>query len=167
MLLENLNIDTADLPRLEDRDFKPVQKDYFYFRISSWSLFFFMLCVLGAMISLFGQLYFGYWLFPILGLWLWALIVERIAFKFRGYSVRDLDVSFRRGWLFKRMTTVPLNRVQHCEFSQGPISRLFDLATVKIFTAGGTSSDLDIRGLHKEEAIKLRDHIMELSSRHV
>ena len=75
-----------------------------------------------------------------------------------------MDVSFRRGWIVHRMTTVPLNRVQHCEFSQGLLGRLFDLATVRVFTAGGTSSDLDIRGLRKEDAIKVRDYITKLSA---
>lgn len=166
MLLENLKIDPADLPQLEARDFTPLEKDYLYFRITAWSLFYLMLSGVGAMLSLFGQVLFTYWLYPLLSLWVLMFIFERIGFKYRGYCIRSLDVSFRRGWLFHRLTTVPLNRVQHCEFNQGPLGRLFDLATVKVYTAGGNSSDLDIRGLRKEDAIKVREHIMELSSRH-
>lgn len=164
MLLENLNLEIDAIPRLEDRDFVLLERDYLYYRITGKVLFLMLLSGVGATISLLGSLYFAYWLYPILGILVLVLIVELIGFKYRGYAVRTKDVSFRSGWLFHRMTTVPLNRLQHCEFTQGPLGRLFDLATVKVFTAGGNSSDLDIRGLRKENAIKLRDHITQLSA---
>jgi len=164
MLLENLKLDIAEIPHLEARDFHLLERDYLYYRITGKVLFLLVLSGIGATISLFGKLYFGYWLYPILGLLALILLVEFVGFKFRGYAIRTKDVSFRSGWLFHRMTTVPLNRVQHCEFTQGPLGRLFDLATVKVFTAGGNSSDLDIRGLKKEDAIKVRDHITQLSA---
>lgn len=166
MLLENLKINPEELPKLEERSFSPLERDYLYFRITAWSIFYLFLSAVGAMVSLFGSLLFTYWLIPILALWVLMFVFEVIGFRYRGYCIRDLDVSFRRGWLFHSLTTVPLNRVQHCEFNQGPLGRLFDLATVKVYTAGGNSSDLDIRGLRKEDAIKVRDHIMELSSRY-
>ena len=164
MLLENLNLEIDAIPRLEERDFVLLERDYLYYRITGKVLFLMLLSGVGATISLLGSLYFFYWLYPILGILVLVLIVELIGFKYRGYAVRTKDVSFKSGWLFHRMTTVPLNRLQHCEFTQGPLGRLFDLATVKVFTAGGNSSDLDIRGLRKENAIKLRDHITQLSA---
>ncbi len=164
MLLENLKLNIDEIPRLEDRDFQLLEKDYLYYRLTGRILVLLMLSGVGAMISLFGKLYFAYWLLPILGLLILILLFEIVGFRFRGYAIRTKDVSFRSGWLFRRMTTVPLNRVQHCEFTQGPLGRLFDLATVRVFTAGGNSSDLDIKGLRKEDAIKLRDHITQLSA---
>lgn len=164
MLLENLKLEIDAIPRLEERDFVDLERDYLYYRITGKVLFLMLLSGVGASVSLFGKLYFGYWLYPILGILFLVFTVELIGFKYRGYAVRSKDVSFRSGWLYHRMTTVPLNRVQHCEFTQGPLGRLFDLATVKVFTAGGNSSDLDIRGLRKENAIKLRDHITTLSA---
>lgn len=166
MLLQNLKLNPEELPQIEARDFTKLDSDYLYFRITAWSLFCIVISGIGAMVSLFGQLTVWYWLIPIVFVWILRMVFEIIGFKYRGYCIRELDVSFRRGWLFHSMTTIPLNRVQHCEFTQGPLNRLFDLATVKVYTAGGTSSDLDIRGLHKKDAIKVRDHIMELSSRY-
>ncbi|QNR23761.1 PH domain-containing protein [Croceimicrobium hydrocarbonivorans] len=164
MLLENLNLTLEDIPRLEDRDFKGLERDYLYYRITGRVLFLLLISGVGASISLFGKMHFGYWLYPVLGILFLVLVLETVGFKYRGYSIRSMDVSFRRGWIVHRMTTVPLNRVQHCEFSQGLLGRLFDLATVRVFTAGGTSSDLDIRGLRKEDAIKVRDYITKLSA---
>lgn len=164
MLFENLKLEPNELPRLEERDFHKLEKDYLYYRITGRVLFVLLASGIGASISLFGRLHFTYWLLPLGGLLMLMLIFELIGFKYRGYAIRSKDVSFRRGWLFHSMTTVPLNRVQHCEFTQGPLGRLFDLATVKVFTAGGNSSDLDIKGLRKEDAIKVRDHITQLSA---
>jgi len=164
MLLENLNLKLHDIPRLEDRDFKGLERDYLYYRITGRVLFLLLISGVGASISLFGKMHFGYWLYPVLGILFLVLVLESVGFKYRGYSIRSMDVSFRRGWIVHRMTTVPLNRAQHCEFSQGLLGRLFDLATVRVFTAGGTSSDLDIRGLRKEDAIKVRDYITKLSA---
>jgi membrane protein YdbS with pleckstrin-like domain len=60
---------------------------------------------------------------------------------------------------------LPFNRVQHAEVSNGPLQRKYGLATLKFFTAGGSSVDLKIDGLHKERAEKMRSFIMEKSGR--
>ena len=164
MNFENPTVNIEEIPRLADRDFEPLEEDYLYFRISGRSLFYLFAAGIGSLFSLFGKVYFWYWLGPILSLWALSLIFEFVGFKYRGYCLRQMDVSYRSGWLFHTMTTIPLNRVQHCEYSQGPIGRLFDLAQVKVFTAGGTSSDLSIKGLRNEQAIRLRDQITQLSS---
>ena len=81
-------------------------------------------------------------------------------------ALRENDISYKSGLLFFTMTSIPLNRLQHCEVSQGPLGRLFDLASVKIYTAGGSTSDLSIGGLKKEAAHRLRDHITRLSAQY-
>lgn len=164
MLLENFQIARTDLPQLEERQFEALEQDYLYFRITGRMLFLLMLSGFASLFSLFGGLNFWYWLIPVLALSLIMILVEVIGFKYRGFCLREKDVSYRSGWIFHSMVTVPLNRVQHCEYSQGPLGRLFDLAQVKVFTAGGSNSDLVIRGLNKDSAIRLRDQITKLSS---
>lgn len=78
-----------------------------------------------------------------------------------GYALRDQDVTHRSGVWWHTVTTVPFSRMQHCEISQGPVQHAFGLATLRIFTAGGTSSDLSIDGLLKEEAVRIKDFITE------
>jgi membrane protein YdbS with pleckstrin-like domain len=60
-----------------------------------------------------------------------------------------------------------LVRIQHSEVTRGPLQRLFELATVKIYTAGGQQSDLSIPGLTPDEAYKVRDYINKLVREHV
>ena len=67
----------------------------------------------------------------------------------------------RKGVLFKSTTTIPFNRVQHCEISQGPIQRMFNLHTLEIFTAGGGKSDLAIPGLEGDTAQQIKEFIVK------
>lgn len=80
-------------------------------------------------------------------------------YRYKGYALRERDVIYKKGWLWRSSTVVPFNRIQHSEIDQGPIERLFGLSKLKIFTAGGASSDLNIPGLLPETANKLKDYI--------
>ena len=92
------------------------------------------------------------------------LLEEIKGFKKRGYALRQRDITYKKGFLIHSQTTIPFNRVQHCETTQGPLSRAFGLMSLKVFTAGGASSDLRISGLRPEEANRLKDFITEASS---
>jgi membrane protein YdbS with pleckstrin-like domain len=80
-------------------------------------------------------------------------------YKRRSYALRERDVTYKKGWLFFSTTTIPFNRIQHTEVSQGPLERRFELCSLKIYTAGGATSDLSIPGLEQAEAQELRDYI--------
>ncbi len=163
-LLENLQISVDELPAQEKVDYKPLEEDYLYMRLTSRGLFMILLAGILTLVSFSTELPFIYWT-PV-----WALLIvllfvlEILGFKIKGYAIRSKDVSYKSGLLFFNMTSVPLNRIQHVEFSQSPLGRLFDLASVKVFTAGGASSDMTIHGLTKESAQKLRDYIIKLSA---
>jgi membrane protein YdbS with pleckstrin-like domain len=78
----------------------------------------------------------------------------------RGYVVRDKDIVFRSGGIWRSVTAVPFNRVQHVETSNTPLDRKFDLANLQIFTAGGSGGDLTISGLGADTAEQLRVYIL-------
>ena len=61
----------------------------------------------------------------------------------------------------KRITTVPFSRIQHIEIDEKPISRLFNLASISVYTAGDSSDDLEIRGLDKEKAQQIKEFISQ------
>ena len=77
-----------------------------------------------------------------------------------GYVVRDRDIVFRSGVLWRSVTAVPYNRIQHVETSNTPLDRKFGVATLKLFTAGGSGGDLKIDGLDADIAEQLRVHIL-------
>jgi len=95
---------------------------------------------------------------------IYALVLNVLNFKIQGYALRLNDVVYRRGVLFRKITTIPFNRVQHCEIKQGPIERLFNLKTLEVYTAGGATSDLKIPGLPDDRAQELKDFIITQGS---
>ena len=66
------------------------------------------------------------------------------------YALRERDISYKSGLLIKKITTVPFSRIQHVEIDEKPISRLFGLASLSVYTAGDSSDDLVVKGLKKE-----------------
>jgi membrane protein YdbS with pleckstrin-like domain len=96
----------------------------------------------------------------------WSLAVTILGFPKKGYLVREKDVSFQKGLITYKLTTVPFNRIQHVEVTQGILAKMYGLSTVKIYTAGGTSSDLSIPGLPVNDAQKLKAFLSEKISEH-
>lgn len=84
-----------------------------------------------------------------------------IAVPRMGYAVRDKDVLYRAGVFVQSVTAVPYNRLQHVEKDSTPLDRYFDIANLKLFTAGGAGGDLRIEGLSNTEAERLRAHLLE------
>lgn len=164
MLLENLEIKPEDLPQIEKVEFQKLESDYLYMRITTWGMFFLILAAVLVILVFTTPVpawqYFGGWSLALMI----TIPIEIIAFKIKGYALRQKDVSYKSGLFFFKMISVPFNRIQHCEISQSALERLFNLATVKVYTAGGSGSDLSIKGLEKEGAMKLRDYITKLSA---
>jgi len=96
------------------------------------------------------------WLLVLIVLFVWPVI----AFPKRGYVVRDKDILFRKGVVWRAVTAVPFNRIQHVETSNTPLDRRYGLATLQLFTAGGSSGDLKIDGLATSVAEQLRIYIL-------
>lgn len=90
-----------------------------------------------------------------------SLILARYRYDIKGYVIRKHDIVYRRGIFFRRVTTIPFSRMQHCEIQEGPLERLFGLNTLLVFTAGGSSSDLALPGLPPDEAGRLRNYILQ------
>ena len=89
------------------------------------------------------------------------LVWPFIAVPRMGYVVRDKDMVYRTGVLWRSVTAVPFNRIQHVETSNSPLDRRFSLSTLKLFTAGGTGGDLKIDGLNADRAEQLRALVLE------
>lgn len=93
-----------------------------------------------------------------------ALVI--LGFPKKGYLLREQDVSFRSGLLVYKLTSIPFNRIQHVEVSQNMIEKSFGLSSIKIFTAGGSVSDLCIPGLLPEKAHQIEAFLLSKVSQH-
>lgn len=101
---------------------------------------------------------------PLLGLFvIFADVFVYLHFHHRacGYALRERDLHYKHGVLWQALVSLPFTRVQHVEVERGPIERLFGLATLKFFTAGGGSADMKIPGLLSADATKLRNFVLQ------
>lgn len=72
------------------------------------------------------------------------------------YEVGENELDIARGIIWRARFVIPFVRVQNTDTKQGPILRMFNLASVTVSTAAGEHV---IPGLAFEEADVLRDRI--------
>lgn len=102
---------------------------------------------------------------PLIALVLAALISRLVLKKaaVKGVALRTHDIAYQSGLHWRKIVILPFNRVQHVEVSSGPLQRKFGLATLKFFTAGGSSVDLKVDGLKRERAEQIRTFVLNES----
>jgi membrane protein YdbS with pleckstrin-like domain len=80
--------------------------------------------------------------------------------KARSYAMREHDILFQDGLFWQKTTAVAFNRIQHIDLTHGPVERKYKIASLKFFTAGGSSVDLKIPGLPEKDAEQIRTLIL-------
>ena len=77
-----------------------------------------------------------------------------------GYQLGAEELSLRRGLVAVQLRTARYDRTQAVDVVEPVIARLFRLAAVRVETAGGQSSVIEIAYLKKSDAEALRDDIL-------
>ncbi len=90
----------------------------------------------------------------------WSVVWPLIAVPRRGYVVREKDLLYKSGVLWRSVKACPFNRVQHTKLDNTPLDRRFDLASLSVFPAGGGRGNR-VRGLGRETAERLRVYISD------
>jgi membrane protein YdbS with pleckstrin-like domain len=91
-----------------------------------------------------------------------GLILFRIPsrrYHARGYSMADERLRIVSGIWFKSDTVVPFGRVQHIDVEQGPIARMYGLATLTVHTAGSHNASVHLAGLAHDDALNMRETV--------
>lgn len=70
------------------------------------------------------------------------------------------DLIVARGRWWRQVTVVPYGRIQFVDIDEGPLLRLFGLATLKLNTASA-SSDAAIAGIPRGDARELRERLSQ------
>jgi membrane protein YdbS with pleckstrin-like domain len=79
-----------------------------------------------------------------------------------GYQLREDDLLFTRGIMWKRFVAVPYGRMQLVDINRGPIARSMGLSELKFVTAAA-SAGVTIPGLLAADAETLRDHLVAVA----
>jgi len=165
----NENQNVLSLPSVEDIDLHPLQKSYLLAQILSTFLFL-LIPTIGCSLLYFIQpeeLPVGLpsqifpMVFGLISAWfLISAFSKVLGFRHKAYGLREKDILYRSGLIWRNETIVPFNRIQHVELGQGPIERLFSLSRIRVFTAGGSQSDLVIPGLTTENAQRIKTYLV-------
>ncbi|PST47950.1 hypothetical protein COO72_10415 [Bifidobacterium callitrichos] len=101
--------------------------------------------------------WWGFWQRLIVGLFAAYAVLDlltqplqtKYAYTFYRFRIGGRDLRTRKGWLLRKSTAVPYNRVQHVDTKQNPVLRHFHLTTVVVHTA---SDEVEIEALDTDEA---------------
>lgn len=163
-MFQNPEISLAELPGTDNVDWQILDPSYKTVRrlqnliaIVITAIPLVLLTTLTYIPLLPAAIFWGIWLLGAGALSIWP----GISVPKRAYVLRDNDILFRKGVVWRSLTAIPFNRVQHVETSNTPFDRKYELATLQLFTAGGSSGDLRIDGLSEDVAEQLRAFILE------
>lgn len=162
MAFVNLQINLSELPIADELVMEPMAESYV--REVKAQLLIIFLSILIASVLPFLLTQITLLLAVPAFVLLLAIVISRLVIRkaqVKGVSLREFDVAYRSGLFWRKTVIVAFNRVQHVEVSSGPLQRKFGLATVKFFTAGGSSVDLKVDGLSTERAEQMRTFIAD------
>ena len=166
----NETINTKDLPRFEEVEFSKLEDAYWKVILIKILIYFVIISIGFGLLVYFDAVHNNmelgiadFMLAKIIGILLFFLLIlglSRISFKKKGYAFRTYDVLYKSGIIATNTIIIPYNRVQNVALHEGLVSRFFGLSEIQIFTAGASSSDIEIPGINKDEAENIKQLLM-------
>jgi len=143
-------------------DSKPHPRVVAVWRIAAliWAALFAAACVVATLIAEISSLWA---LAPALLAVALALYMPGARWRAWSYRVGEIDLRLARGVLWRTESVVLHARIQHVDTRQGPVERMFGLASVVVYTAGSVGAMVSIPGLIAADAEALRDRLAALS----
>lgn len=159
----NLQLNVDSLPGHEEVELHPISRKYLVkMQIGTGvSLIFFAVGFLTAFYFSPPEIHPYLWLAAVFILLIfgWSFFNNIMYVKRSGYALREQDIIFQRGFLFQRTTVVPFNRIQHVTVERSFLDKVLNISTVKVFTAGGSGSDINIPGIYSNTATSVKEEI--------
>lgn len=164
MAFVNLQLAIDDLPAANDIEMEPMAVQYRR-EVLTQQFFIWIPALIGSFLPFILTQRFFLLAIPVfvllLGLFIGSMMVRMS--KVKGIALRENDIAYRSGLYWRKTVVLAFNRVQHVEVSSGPLQRRFELATLKFFTAGGSSVDLKVDGLSMSRADQIRAYVLSKS----
>lgn len=159
----NSTVSFDSLPKFESVPFQPLNKNYLNVVYISNAIFSVVLAIGLTLLIIFNDFVREnviIWVSILVGFIALLFWLSNVSFRKKGYALREKDILFRKGILSTTTTVIPFNRIQHVALHEGVFSRMYQLSELQVYTAGGSSSDLHIPGLPKEEAESIKSFLL-------
>ncbi len=157
----NESVDISSLPNYEEVDFRPISRKYLIKTLLQTTGFFAVLLI-GCGVLFYLEWNSTYIFGILLVILVWFAFMFWNVFKLQknyGFALREKDILYRRGFIVNKTTVIPFNRVQHVSTTRGILDKKLGIATLEIFTAGGSGSDIKIPGLEPDLALRLKEAV--------
>lgn len=154
---ETLDIDA--LPKYEKVPLNEISRKYWKVVLLNITIFLFILAA-GIAIALFFVEELRPYRYVLAGIYLLfailLILLYRVSIKRIGYAIREKDLIYKSGIISISTSIIPFTRIQHITLNEGVFSRMFQLGSLHVFTAGGISGSITIPGLdiHLAKTIK-------------
>lgn len=121
---------------------------------------FFTIAVLTVVVLAWEAVDFRWWMVAValVVLGVYVGVVPQWRYHVHRWEVTETAVYTQTGWWARERRIAPMSRIQTVDYAEGPVSRLFGLATVTVTTASAAGA-LQIAGLGKERAQQLVDEL--------
>jgi putative membrane protein len=86
------------------------------------------------------------------GLALWWVPAARLYVRSLGWARTEHVMAFKKGWLWRVTTVVPINKIQAADFEESPFDRRWQMACLRVDTAGAGAHRIDIPYLDRATA---------------
>ena len=91
------------------------------------------------------------------GVMLWL----KKAYAVRGFAFRQKDITFRKGLFIRRVTSIPVSRIQQVTVKQSIFERWLGLYSLVVADGSQGADALTIPGLRSDEAETMRSYLLE------
>lgn len=156
--MENEQILLTDIPKSETLVFTPLLPNFKKLLIIQWVIFYCLVLFIDTIAYFIFSDIDYVWIIAgcvalacVICLPIHIFLINK-GFSYKGYAIREYDIHYKTGYFTRKITTIPIHRIQHLEIRQGFISRILKLAKLVVYTAGDHGADLSIKGISVETA---------------
>lgn len=160
----NNQVLVTDLPDWRDVQFEHISPKY-----KTVVLIQYVILITVFLIILFGVFWLNddpwnrtylYILFGGLSFFILLLILSVWSLRYWGYALREQDILYRSGIFTKSIKIIPFKQIQHVDIKEGAVSRLFNLSSIELHTAGA-GEGLKVPGIESTQVAIMQEFISQ------
>lgn len=164
--MTNRQLEAESIDRIDNLTYEPLERKYMKVQFADTLIIYMLMMSLALLLLFIEEMSFRYTLLIVTESILAVaaainlmLIPKAVAFK--GFAVREHDITYRSGIIFPSVTTVPFRKIQQVSIRQTPASRIMGLYSVSVSSGAQTLSEIRIPGLTGKRANEIKTLITE------
>lgn len=164
--MTNRQLNFENIDKVENLNYTPLEKKYLKVQTVKTILVYIIFMGLTLLFLLAEE--FAYRVVTTIGIecvFLTAMIVNLFllpkAYSYKGFAIREHDITYRSGIIFPKTVTIPFCKVQQVSVRQTPVTRMFGLYAVDIVNGAQFLAETTIPGLTKEKADGIKALLIE------